>query len=80
MIALLIVRWLHYLSKAEWPFSNMVVMFRMNLLTYRNLKAWPDDPFEKPPQPPGETQMALEFSFLWRAERGITLSKRGTWF
>lgn len=61
MIALLLIRWLHYLSKAEWSFSNMAVMFRMNLFTYRDLRAWLDDPFETPPQPPGETQMTLEF-------------------
>lgn len=61
LLSLLLIKWLHYLSKAGWSFSNMAVLLRMNLFTCRRLKAWLDDPFEIPPQPPRETQMTLGF-------------------
>ena len=37
LIALLILKWLHHLSKANWSLSTLAAMLRMNLFTYRNL-------------------------------------------
>jgi len=37
LIALLVIKWLHYLSKVGWSFSNMTLMLSLNLFTYRDL-------------------------------------------
>lgn len=49
MIALLLIKYLHHLSKAIWSMSNLATMLRLNLFTYRNLLEWLHDPFGKPP-------------------------------
>ena len=61
MISLLVIKWLHHLSKAGWSFSNMATMLRLNLFTYRVLRAWLDEPFETPPIVPGPEQLKLDF-------------------
>lgn len=58
LIALLLLRWLHFLSKRNWSFSNLASLLRMNLFTYRDLKDWLSDPFGTPPLQP--QQMTLE--------------------
>lgn len=52
MIALLLLKWLHHLSKANWSFSNMAAQLRFNLFTYRNLLEWLADPLGCPPITP----------------------------
>lgn len=52
LIALLLLKFLHYLSKFTWSMSNLVTMLRLNLFTYRDLRKWLDDPFGLPPSPP----------------------------
>ena len=37
--------------KFGWSMSNLVVLLRMNLITYRNLMAWLDQPYAIPPDP-----------------------------
>jgi|SRR5579872_8795 len=49
LIAILLLKWLHHLSKARWSLSNLASMLRLNLLTYRDLTAWLDNPFDTPP-------------------------------
>ena len=61
LIAMLLLKWLHYLSKAKWSLSNLVGMLRLNLFTYRDLRAWLDHPFATPPLLPQSTQLNLEF-------------------
>ena len=34
LIALLLLKWLHHLSKANWSLSNLASMLRLNLFTY----------------------------------------------
>ncbi|HPK07037.1 MAG TPA: IS4 family transposase [Aminivibrio sp.] len=60
LISLLVIKWLHHLSKAGWSFSNMATMLRLNLFTYRALRAWLDEPYETPPIVPEAEQ--LKFS------------------
>lgn len=64
LIALLLLRWLHHLSKARWSFSNLASMLRLNLFTYRDLKDWLDDPFHTPPETSPPQQFALNFAGL----------------
>lgn len=61
LIAMLLLKWLHYLSKAKWSFSNLASMLRLNLFTYRDLQAWLDQPFATPPLVPQPDQLTLEF-------------------
>jgi hypothetical protein len=59
LIAILLLKWLHHLSKAKWSLSNLASMLRMNLFTYRDLTAWLDNPFGTPPLLPESQQLAL---------------------
>jgi hypothetical protein len=52
LLALLILKWLHHLSKAGWSLSNLASMLRLNLFTYRDLRDWLDDPYNTPPLEP----------------------------
>jgi hypothetical protein len=59
LIAILLLKWLHHLSKAKWSLSNLASMLRMNLFTYRDLPAWLDNPFGTPPIIPESQQLTL---------------------
>lgn len=59
LIAILLLKWLHHLSKAKWSLSNLASMLRMNLFTYRDLGAWLDNPFATPPILPQSQQLTL---------------------
>ncbi len=64
LIAMLLLKWLHHLSKAGWSLSNLAAMLRMNLFTYRDLGTWIDDPFGTPPELPGPAQLTLSLPGL----------------
>lgn len=59
LIALLLLKWLHHLSRARWSLSNLASMLRLNLFTYRDLMEWLADPFGTPPLVPTEEQLPL---------------------
>jgi IS4 transposase len=59
LIAILLLKWLHHLSKAKWSLSKLASMLRMNLFTYRDLTAWLDNPFGTPPLRPESQQLTL---------------------
>ena len=59
LIAILLLKWLHHLSKARWSLSNLASMLRLNLFTYRALTAWLDNPFGTPPLLPDSQQLTL---------------------
>jgi len=59
LIAILLLKWLHHLSKAQWSLSNLASMLRMNLFTYRDLLRWLEDPFGTPPLVPQAEQLTL---------------------
>jgi hypothetical protein len=59
LLALLLLRWLHFLSTAGWSLSNLASMLRLNLFTYRDLAEWLRDPYNTPPLIPGPSQMDL---------------------
>ena len=59
MISLLIIKWLHHLSKMKWSFSVMSTMLRLNLFTYRSLLDWLDNPYETPPDVPVPQQQLI---------------------
>src|ERR1700730_12252559 len=59
LIALLLLKWLHHLSKANWSLSNLASMLRLNLFTYRELTKWLHDPMQTPPLVPPLEQLTL---------------------
>jgi hypothetical protein len=59
LIALLLLKWLHHLSKANWSLSNLASMLRLNLFTYRELTQWLDNPMGTPPLIPAAEQLTL---------------------
>lgn len=64
MIAMLLIRFLQLKAKAVWSFSNLVYFLRMNLLVYRDLWGWLNDPFTSPPPPP-EAPLPPQLDFSW---------------
>lgn len=59
LIAMLLLKWLHHLSKAAWSLSVLASMLRMNLFTYRDLMDWLHDPMNTPPVVPRPEQLEL---------------------
>ena len=55
---MLLLKWLHHLSKADWSLSVLASMLRMNLFTYRDFD-WLDDPMNTPPVLPAPEQLTL---------------------
>jgi IS4 transposase len=61
LIALLVLKYLQFKSRFGWSLSNLVALLRMNLLVYRDLWAWLDDPFTSPSRLAEPVQGALAF-------------------
>lgn len=59
MTAMMILKWLHWLSKAKWSLSVMSSLLRLNLFTYRPLLEWLHDPYRTPPAEPAYAQTSL---------------------
>lgn len=59
LIVILILKFLKLKSSFGWSLANLVAMFRMNLLTYRDLWAWLDEPFDTPVLEPRAVQLSL---------------------
>lgn len=59
LIAMLLLKFLLLKSTWAWSLSNLAAMMRFNLLTYRNLWAWLDAPFEIPITVPAGEQLTL---------------------
>jgi DDE family transposase/uncharacterized protein DUF4372 len=64
LLALLLLKWLHFLSAAGWSLSNLASLLRLNLFTYRDLKEWLDKPLETPPILPAAEQLGLPLTGL----------------
>jgi hypothetical protein len=62
LIAMLLLKWRHHLSKANWSLSNWASMLRLNLFTYRELTKWLHNPMETPPLLPVAEQLSFFMS------------------
>ncbi len=62
LIALLVLKYLQLKARFGWSLSNLVALLRMNLLVYRDLWTWLDEPFTSPPALAAPVQGALAFS------------------
>jgi hypothetical protein len=52
LMVLLLLNYLHHLSRFGWSLSNLAIMLPLNLFIYRDLAKWLHDPFGQPPAPP----------------------------
>lgn len=59
LITMLLLKFLQLKSSWGWSLSNLAAMLRFNLLTYRDLWAWLDDPFGVPIEEPVTEQLVL---------------------
>ena len=59
LIVILLLKFMLLKSSFGWSLSNLAAMIRMNLLTYRDLWAWLDSPFDVPIVEPKEVQLSL---------------------
>jgi hypothetical protein len=62
LIAILLIKYLQFVSRMDWALSNLVALLRWNLFTYRNLWKWVNNPYNTPPQPTEYRQLPLPFS------------------
>ena len=60
LIAVLVLKYLQLASRFGWSLSQLVALLRMNLLVYRDLREWMDDPYRTPPPEPIPEQLCLE--------------------
>jgi len=67
LIAMLILKILQMRSTFGWSMSNLAAMLRMNLLVYRDLWRWLDEPYAQPPDPPTR-QLELFSKKSWTAK------------
>lgn len=68
LIALLLLKWLHFMSQAGWSLSNTAAMLRLNLFTYRDLIEWLRNPLQQPPLTPGHLQLVIPLPGLGQPE------------
>jgi hypothetical protein len=61
LIALLVLKYLQLKARFGWSLSNLVALLRMNLLVYRDLWTWLDEPFTRAPSLADPVQGALAF-------------------
>jgi len=59
LIAVLVLKWLTFISKAHLSVSNMAFLLSGSLFTYRDLRAWLDNPMGTPPIHPEIEQMFM---------------------
>lgn len=61
LIAILLLKYLKFLSQINWAMSNLIALLRWNLFTYRDLWLWLDKPFDTPLFQPDFQQLELTF-------------------
>jgi hypothetical protein len=61
LIALLLLKWLHYMSACRWSLGNLAATLRLNLFTYRELRDFLNSPWDPPPPPAAPAQQRLAF-------------------
>lgn len=64
LIVMLLVKFLQLKSKTGWSFSNLVYFLRMNLLVYRDLWDWLNNPLAPPTESPPDP-VALQLDLSW---------------
>ncbi len=60
LIAIMLLKYLQFKSKVNWSLSNLAAMLRMNLLTYKDLWDWVNQPYFHPPDKQKLVQQRLD--------------------
>ena len=63
-ISMLLLKLMQLRSSFRWGLSNLAAMLRMNLLTYRDLWKWLDEPYGHPASEPVEYTLPLSGNIL----------------
>lgn len=71
LIALLVLKYLQFKARIGWSLSNLAAFLRMNLLVYRDLWAWLEQPFTAP-APDEPVQARLPLTPTWTAAAGVS--------
>jgi len=61
LLAILILKYLQFISTFAWPLCRLVALLRLHLFAYRPLQDWLDDPFGVPPEPETPAQLTLGY-------------------
>lgn len=69
LLAMLLLKFLQLKSTWPWSLSNLAALLRFNLLTYRDLWAWLNAPFERLLLASRPTQATLFATGSWTAEQ-----------
>ncbi len=64
LIAMLLLKYLQFLSQMGWSMSNLVALLHWNLFTYRDLWEWINDPYGTPPLEPMHKQLVFSLPAL----------------
>jgi hypothetical protein len=72
LVALLVLKYLQFKARIGWSLSNLAAFLRMNLLVYRDLWAWLEQPFTSPPLPDEPVQAPLPLTPAWTAAPGVS--------
>ncbi len=72
LIALLVLKYLQFKARFGWSLSNLAALLRMNLLVYRHLWTWLENPFTVPEPPPGPVQGLLPLAPAWTASLEVS--------
>lgn len=64
LISMLLLKLMQLRSSFGWSLSNLAAMLRMNLLTYRDLWNWLDEPYTYPASEPSEYALPLFANIL----------------
>ena len=59
LLCMLVLKILQMRSRFSWSLSNLSAMLRFNLLTYRDLWVWLDQPYQTPATGPPQAQLLL---------------------
>ena len=72
--ARLLLKYLQLRARYGWSLSNLVALLRQQLLIYRYLQAWLNEPFQAPPALAGlhDGQLALPFQLAVEDSTGPT--------
>lgn len=49
LLAILLMKYLQLMARLGWALSNLIALFRLNILVHRDLLAWLENPKEPPP-------------------------------
>jgi hypothetical protein len=72
LISLLLLKYLQFKARFGWSLSNLAALLRMNLLVYRDLWGWLEQPFTPPEPPPEPVQGCLFQVPAWTASREVS--------